>query len=174
MKSMIFHYCRILSAVVLLRLVYFYCDSIFLKYLFFTLILLFMTPSLKEEIKKPLDLKKTLLFTVVFLALSMLVSSAFKSDAVEIKGFWSILSVTLLAPVYEEIFFRKCLMEKMPPFTGVAFSSLVFALFHSPSVLISAFFAGVALSIIYKLSGDIKIPIIAHMANNVLALIILS
>jgi len=74
----------------------------------------------------------------------------------------------------EELFFRATLFKTLdtlvPSTLSVLFSSLIFALSHTGlASIISAFVLGVLLSLIYKKTGSIRLPVICHTVNNLLA-----
>jgi len=92
----------------------------------------------------------------------------------------------LIAPLVEEIFFRsflvKFFMDKTKFLSSLNseimssfFATLIFALAHisygSVFELLGTFFMGYALYVTYRVSGDIKVPIIIHMIINFVSLI---
>jgi len=76
----------------------------------------------------------------------------------------------------EEIFFRGALF----PATGIWLSSLIFALLHVGPKLrflpwtVASFVAGVAFCLLFKWSGDLSGPVVAHFTVNLLNLRYLS
>ena len=78
----------------------------------------------------------------------------------------------LLAPVFEELFFRKFLFGKLlsrySVTTSILVSSVCFALFHLPSYrnLLPTFIYGVITCLIYKKTGNILYTIILHVLVN--------
>jgi membrane protease YdiL (CAAX protease family) len=80
----------------------------------------------------------------------------------------------LLAPVFEELFFRKFLFAKLlsrySATTSILVSSLCFALFHLPSYrnLLPTFIFGVIACLLYKKTGNILYTIILHVLVNTL------
>ena len=99
------------------------------------------------------------------------------------------LFAVVLAPVYEELLFRRVLFGRLWhagwPVLGLVLSSLVFALVHEMPGLngkppsntlflvfvyagMGAMFAGV-----YRMTGTLWAPITAHILNNALALVVL-
>lgn len=90
-----------------------------------------------------------------------------------------ILSVALIAPVYEEIIFRGILLrgmaKKMNPAIAIVISSLLFALVHMNIPQgINAFLLGLFIGLIYLRTGSIYLSIFAHFINNFLAISISS
>ncbi|MEL1263472.1 CPBP family intramembrane glutamic endopeptidase [Pseudoxanthomonas putridarboris] len=96
------------------------------------------------------------------------------------------LFVVVLAPLYEEVLFRRVLFGRLWaagwPVLGVALSSAVFALMHeipgltgNPPLttvfLLAVYVAmGAVFAVVYRHTGTLWAPIGAHMLNNALAL----
>ncbi|MFP4498027.1 MAG: type II CAAX prenyl endopeptidase Rce1 family protein [Vulcanimicrobiota bacterium] len=85
--------------------------------------------------------------------------------------FPQILLIAFLSGFCEEFFFRGVLMAE----TGILVSSLIFGILHTPSQ--KAWFmgvwtalAGVAFALLYKITGNLFIPMVAHMLNNLVAI----
>ncbi len=82
-----------------------------------------------------------------------------------------VVSLVLLAPIVEEVFFRGFLLRRFATKwslgTGVVTASILFALLHAN--WIGAFCAGVVLSLLYFRSGSLWVPIAVHSVNNLLA-----
>lgn len=90
---------------------------------------------------------------------------------VQIAGFG------LIAPVTEELIFRGLLYGRMKSFLkgyqAVLLSSAVFALYHGNMVqIIYAFPMGLILIYVYEKWGDLKAPIVFHMAANLVSVLI--
>lgn len=89
---------------------------------------------------------------------------------------WNFLFAVLIAPIGEEILFRKLLIDKTVRYgegTAVLLSGLFFALFHGN--LFQAFYAfllGLMFGYIYVKTGKLRYPIILHMIINFLGAII--
>jgi membrane protease YdiL (CAAX protease family) len=86
-----------------------------------------------------------------------------------------ILSVAVIAPIYEEVIFRGILLKgmtkKMNPIIALVVSSLFFALMHMNIPQgINAFLLGIVIGFIYLRTGSIYLSIFAHFVNNFLAL----
>ncbi len=94
-------------------------------------------------------------------------------------GFAAVLTFEALAgwtPFTEEIFFRGFVMSGLVSRWGIVGasvgSSLIFSLFHLyPGVLIPIFFTGLLLATLYRVTGSIWPPIIAHAGQNTIALV---
>lgn len=75
----------------------------------------------------------------------------------------------------EELFFRGFVFVGLIPRWGIkraaVFSSLIFSLFHLyPGVLLPIFFTGLLLAGLYRLTGSLWPPILAHAGQNAVAL----
>ena len=81
-------------------------------------------------------------------------------------------SSLLIAPIFEEMFFRKLLfsklLEKNKLWTAILISSLCFSAIHfeTPNNLIPTFIFGVIACVIYLKTKNIIYPIIIHFLNN--------
>ena len=89
-------------------------------------------------------------------------------------GFLMLLSVVVVAPIFEEYICRGLLLESLRSTRGVVLawiiSSLFFAMMHLDGVLsLNAFFMGLILGYIYISSGSLFAPIILHAINNAFA-----
>jgi len=90
------------------------------------------------------------------------------------RGGWAILTVTLVAPVLEEILFRgqilRAVKGKYGSFWALIISSFLFGLIHGiPPQMVNAFFLGLILGYIYIKTGSLFSVIIMHAVNNALA-----
>ncbi len=99
------------------------------------------------------------------------------------------LFVVLIAPMYEELLFRRVLFGRLwaagKPVLGMWLSGIAFALMHEPpgmtgnpwsaAVLLWAVYAfmGMAFAWVYRRTGTLWAPIAAHALNNALALLVL-
>lgn len=83
------------------------------------------------------------------------------------------LSVVVMAPIVEEIAFRGVLYnllgKRMPLIAAAIISSIVFGLMHGTTFLQTAVI-GFVLAFIYQVTGNLKIAILGHAANNGIAL----
>lgn len=163
MKSRFLDYCHIFVAVVTLWLTFHFTKSLPFKYLIFTIVLFSLKPNIKEDIKRKTNIKDSVLAVFLFLLFSFALSFLFIPDNAEVN----ILSA-VLAPIFEEIFFRKILTRNMSAPSDALLSSLVFALFHPLKVFVTTFLLGLSLFFIYKKCG-LKTSITAHAVNNILA-----
>ena len=97
--------------------------------------------------------------------------------------------VVLIAPMYEELLFRRVLFGRLwaagRPLLGMWLSGFAFALMHEPpglsgnstaaTLLLWAIYTcmGAAFAWLYRRSGTLWAPIFAHALNNALALLLL-
>ena len=81
-----------------------------------------------------------------------------------------IICVAILAPVLEEFFFRKLLLDRMYPYgerTAILVSAIAFGLFHQNfSQFFYAFGIGLVLGYLYCKTGSYKAVTLLHMAFN--------
>lgn len=87
------------------------------------------------------------------------------------KNIWSFLAIAVVAPVTEELLFRRVLLPGLirnyGPWKGIVWSALFFAIFHlNPWQGIGAFIIGLLLGYIYFKTGDIWICMFLHATNN--------
>ena len=84
------------------------------------------------------------------------------------------LSISILTPVVEELFFRGLLIDllyrKFTKYSSVILSSIVFAILHVD--LLGALIFGIILGFIYIRTESLSIPIFIHIANNTIVSII--
>lgn len=80
------------------------------------------------------------------------------------------LQVVILAPIIEELVFRKLLVDRMYPYgekAAIIISALFFGLFHGNfSQFFYAFMLGIILSFVYLRTGNILYTIAIHMTIN--------
>ena len=88
----------------------------------------------------------------------------------------SLLFTVILAPVLEEIFFRKLVCDRLTPLGegyAVVLSSVVFAFCHGNFFqLFYAFLTGCLFSFIYVKTGKLRYSMIAHVAVNFLGALV--
>lgn len=89
---------------------------------------------------------------------------------------WSFEALAGWTPLTEELFFRGFVMAGLVHRYGVAGavagSSLIFAVFHlHPGVIVPIFVAGLLLAVLYRATGSLWPAIIAHAAQNTIALV---
>ena len=89
---------------------------------------------------------------------------------------WTFEALALWTPVTEEVFFRGFLMAGLVRRWGISGatvgSALIFSLFHlHPGVLLPIFFTGLLLAVLYRTTGSLWPPIIAHAGQNAVALV---
>ena len=87
----------------------------------------------------------------------------------------NVLVIVVLAPVVEEFLFRGFMLNrwlrKYGTLKAVALSSTTFALFHIE--ILGGFVFGVVLSLIYLRTRSLFGPIIVHITNNAIALLVI-
>jgi hypothetical protein len=86
--------------------------------------------------------------------------------------------VAVVAPIGEEIFFRgfayQGIKNRWGAMWGAALSSLAFALMHgSVPLMLTYFFLGLILTLIFQRTRTLAAPILAHSLNNFIGLCIL-
>lgn len=83
-----------------------------------------------------------------------------------------IVSVVILAPIVEEIIFRKMIIDRLAPYGGamaVMISSIAFMLIHANVYQFPyALMVGIVLGYVYIRSGNVKYTIAIHMIMNFL------
>ncbi len=83
-----------------------------------------------------------------------------------------VVSVVILAPIVEEIIFRKMIIDRLSRFGGtlaVVVSSVAFALIHTNLYQFPyALAVGILLGYVYLRSGEVKYTIVIHMIMNFL------
>ena len=84
-----------------------------------------------------------------------------------------IVSATILAPVFEEFFFRGMLQSAcrmiMPAWAAIMISSIAFAAVHPLWMAPPIFFLAVCLGYVYSRTTNLWVPIIVHAAFNSLS-----
>ncbi len=94
------------------------------------------------------------------------------SDGFSLSYFYSALSTLIIAPVFEELLFRKFLLKKLlqnnSQKVGILISSLCFAIIHieTPSNLVPTFIFGTISSLIFINTKHIGNSIILHFLFN--------
>ncbi len=88
---------------------------------------------------------------------------------------YAVLTSLLVAPVFEELFFRKFLFQKLLLkngfLTSIIVSSFLFSIIHweTPLNLIPAFIMGMVLAFIFYKTGNIIYSILLHFIYNALS-----
>lgn len=95
------------------------------------------------------------------------------------RGAWTVATLVVMAPLFEEVLFRGVILESTRMRYGVIaawlLSSVVFALVHvHPTVAVNAFFMGLILGFIYIASDSLWASIILHAVNNGIAYVVLT
>lgn len=101
---------------------------------------------------------------------------AIGSASIDTDIWQTIICVGILAPIIEEYFFRKLLIDRLYPFSetiAILTSAIFFALFHQN---IHQFFyalaGGLILSYLYVRSGSYRLAVLFHMAFNLFCSVI--
>ena len=89
---------------------------------------------------------------------------------------WTFEALALWTPLTEEIFFRGFIMAGLAHRWGVSGAAIgsaaIFSLFHlHPGVLLPIFFTGLLLAVLYRTTGSLWPPVIAHAGQNAVALV---
>lgn len=84
----------------------------------------------------------------------------------------SLACYLLLAPLAEEIVFRRLLMgyldRRVPSFASVMLSSLLFGVVHiAPPVMVYATFLGMGCALVTRFHNSLRAGFIVHLVNNV-------
>ncbi len=84
----------------------------------------------------------------------------------------------LVAPLAEEVFFRgllyRWLRGRWGIWVGVIVSSLIFGLLHGEiSIVVATAFLGAMMALVYEYSGSLWMPLMIHVANNGVKILLL-
>jgi uncharacterized protein len=86
-----------------------------------------------------------------------------------------IIMITVLAPIVEEFFFRGVILQRLirksSVWGGILISSRLFGILHAD--IIGAFIFGVITALLFIRTGNLLIPILLHMLNNTLAVLLM-
>ena len=120
-----------------------------------------------------------LLWGVFFMLSTSVVLEPFLSLMPEVpnvygRGAWAIVTVVVMAPLFEEVIFRGVLLESTRVRYGVVaawlLSSAIFGIVHvHPTVVVNAFVMGLVLAFIYLRTDSLWSAIILHAINNGIA-----
>ncbi|MGN0233503.1 MAG: lysostaphin resistance A-like protein [Bacteroidaceae bacterium] len=94
-----------------------------------------------------------------------------------IHNTYGVLSITIVAPVCEEMLFRESMLGGMlrdgvKPWGAILLSALLFGILHvNPAQLLGTFGIGFLLGIVYWKTGNAVLPILLHMLNNTICAI---
>ncbi|MBE6288445.1 MAG: CPBP family intramembrane metalloprotease [Mediterranea massiliensis] len=103
----------------------------------------------------------------------------YESDfKVKVTSAWGIVVLVFLAPLFEELFFRKALTDALlkscSPLGAILCSGLLFGAFHlNPAQAVPALIIGVLLAWIYYTTQSLLPTFLIHMANNAMAVWVL-
>ena len=95
------------------------------------------------------------------------------------RGVWSLLTLVVMAPLFEEVIFRGVLLESTRARYGVVaawlISSVVFGVVHLyPAVMVNAVVMGLILGFVYIRTASLWPAIILHAFNNGVAYLLLA
>ena len=94
------------------------------------------------------------------------------NQLVGMDGWLQFVVITLIAPVLEELVFRKFIIDRVDRFgekAAILFSAAAFALFHTNLFqLFYTFGLGLILGYLYVRTGKLRLPIIFHVVINAL------
>ena len=120
-----------------------------------------------------------LLWGVVFMLATSVVLEPLLSLLPEVpnaygRGAWAIVTVVVMAPLFEEVIFRGVLLESTRAKYGVMatwlVSSAVFGIVHvHPTVAVNAFAIGLVRGFVYMRTDSLWSTIILHAVNNGIA-----
>ena len=98
-------------------------------------------------------------------------ADSINNQLLPIEIFFTFLTVIILAPIVEELFFRGMMLNKWGQkyglFKGIFFTSLIFAIVH-PASFFSAFLTSFLYSILYVKTKKLYIAIFAHSFGNLI------
>lgn len=119
----------------------------------------------------------SLIFLVSKISMPKFINEAFLE--LSVSPIILILSLVVVAPIYEEIIFRGILLKgmanKINPKIALVISALFFAVVHlNIPQGINAFLLGMVIGFIYLRTGSIYLSIFAHLTNNFLAITVSS
>jgi len=86
----------------------------------------------------------------------------------EYAAFLNITTAFLLAPIWEELYFRKLLLDKIPSISGALISAGIFSLFHFENYIFT-FLVGLGLALVYQRFKMLFPCIILHSSVNIIA-----
>ncbi len=100
-------------------------------------------------------------------------------DAAYGRGFWTVVTVVVMAPLFEEFIFRGILLESLRIRYGVfvawILSSVIFGLVHlHPTIAVNAAVMGLVLGFIYIATRSLWASIALHAANNAVSYVLLA
>ena len=118
-----------------------------------------------------------ILLLALAVVLMPLMSILPQQDVTVPTGVWAVVTVTIVAPVLEEILFRSKVFSVMRytcrPSIAAMVAAAIFAALHGQiGIAIEAFCAGIIFSYAYILTSSIFAPIILHIFNNIIAFVL--
>lgn len=158
-------------------------------------------PGAWFEERNPIDkkwLEKLLIFFLIFIGFNFIQSlimdyfgldPALNQEMVENElinfpiRLWLYGHIGLLAPILEELVFRKAFMDlfltkdnSVNNFWAIFLSGFIFALMHEPKpsiYLVLYAIPGILLGYFYRSTRDLRFPMLIHSANNLISIIAL-
>ena len=131
----------------------------FLKYVFIGIFIMYVGNALS-----------TYVMNIVNVALGGAAGNPVSSAMGSADWYLNLLVVGIIAPVVEELMFRKLFIDRLSHYgdvTAIIFSSLIFALFHGNLYqFFYAFFLGAAFGYIYLKTGKIIYSTVLHVFIN--------
>ncbi len=118
------------------------------------------------------------IFNIITVGITSLLEEIFDTtfpsrldETLENANLWlAILSTVIIAPIMEELIFRKMLCDRLAPYgewQAVIFSALAFSLFHTNlQQMLYAFALGCLFGVIYVRTGKIIYTVILHAVVN--------
>lgn len=161
--------------------------------IFFYPVVYLLTKKMPSHIpeKKPFKASQILMFFLITIAAmvigsyissfmaALMTSGQAQNSLVSISGAQEIIPMlyaALIAPILEELIFRKLLLDKLSVYGekwAIIFGALCFALFHANLYqLIYTFCMGLILGYVYLKSGKIINTIIIHICVNILGTVL--
>ena len=151
------------------------CPYILIPFYILTIIYLY-----KKNHKQETSLSKKQYFPLILLGLSiaiflnMIIFKFYPPQSIIKPNFITIISTSLIGPIYEEILFRYLLYNRLktkyPIKKAILITTIIFSLIHlSPIKIIYAFLLGLVLNICYEKYNNILAPILIHISANLIA-----
>ena len=138
---------------------------------------------IKEETKKlkGIDIIRYLIFySIIIWIITQVSTNTNITNVKENTNLYVYFSVIVISPIWEELIFRKYLYYDMQIYIGdllaMGISAILFILIHTPNTIndtIRYLIPTIFLIYAYKKSEyDLKVPVIIHMFNNLISVII--
>ena len=122
-----------------------------------------------------------ILLVAMTIAISPITNMLPYAERTSPTGGWTLLTVCIIAPIFEELIFRgrlySMLCHSSSALLSAMLTAILFGVVHGDlRVMISGFVAGLVFSYVYIQKSSIIAPILIHMFNNAIAyaLVVLS